>query len=130
MSEKDWRSWHRNECMKITVIMRLTSGATMVIGNLPLNTRLIDLKTKVFQWVSEKASAGGNACDIEIDLVYGDKVMNCGKTTLGERGIVNEAAFLIVCKEDLPPSLISSSSEEGSPLRDVVSHTSSSSDDE
>ena len=57
-------------------------------------------------------------------------MIECGKATLGELGIVNEAAFLIVCKEDLPPSLISSSSEEGSPLRDVVIHTSSSSDDE
>ena len=97
-------------------MVRFMSGEGKSCDNLPLLTRLIDVKALVFQWALETISATKNqACNWEffdIDFVYNQKSLENPFATLADIGVADGDELMVVANDEGPPPLVNSFDDE------------------
>ena len=124
--KKDWHR-HRNDCLKVCVIVRVLSGAGKQFDNLPLRTSVEDLKALVLPWAFQQLASSPAAFQqqlsssfqqlpeahhinvFDIDLLYDGKMLDNPRATLADIGVTDGDELQSIGRIDEPPPLLSSS---------------------
>ena len=111
--KKDWHI-HRNDCKKISIVVKTKGGESLPVSDLPLRTSLHDIRKKVYGWACAMMPSDKNDNlydqDFEFNFMYCDRIIFKESTTLSKLRMKDGEELIVVAECERPPPLIDSSS--------------------
>ena len=111
--KKDWHI-HRNDCKKISIVVKTRGGESLAVKDLPLRTSLHGIKKKVYGWARAMMLFDKNDNlhdqDFAFDFMYCNRIIFKENTSLSKLGMKDGEELMVVADLEKPPQLLDSSS--------------------